>query len=103
MVPQDCRVATAITSMLRAVTKPEAHLLKKGIKMKTFQLSTCGELLGPLLYTWQEFDIELGQRSKLRQEFDFGLGQGSRLKILIILISTQTPLVYVYCLVCSLT
>ena len=32
----------------------------------------CGELLGPLLETWQEFDIGLGQGSKLRQESDWG-------------------------------
>ena len=44
--------------------------------MKNFR-----ELLGPLLETWQEFDIGPGHRSKLRQESDFGLGRGSRLKM----------------------
>jgi hypothetical protein len=54
----------------------------------------CGDLLGPLLETWQDFDTGPGHRSRLRQEFDFGLvkkqapgkkfdfrlGQGSRLR-----------------------
>jgi hypothetical protein len=37
----------------------------------------CGEFggRGALLESWQEFDIGLRQRNKLRQEFDFGLGQ----------------------------
>jgi hypothetical protein len=40
----------------------------------------CGELLGPLLETWQEFDSGPGHGSKLWQESNFGLGQGSRLR-----------------------
>jgi|UPI0000F4C27C hypothetical protein len=35
----------------------------------------CAKLLGPLLETWQEFDLGPGYGSKLRQEFDCGLEQ----------------------------
>lgn len=37
--------------------------------------------LGHLLGIWQDFDIRLGQRSKLRHEFDIGLELGSNPKV----------------------